>query len=893
VPCQYCGKEIGALRLLKDSEFCSASHRESYKERLGRVLNQISDEPQATPQPAGFLVRMPLCPGNTCTALADWRSAINADSPRLPGDWPLAIDTLGGESAQSAEDLEAAAPPELARMSVHIPEPLEDSVERSLAARHVPAPVIALPLAERVTIPKQRFAPSACTGTMPVPPAEPVAGWIEPSLAAACTFARQGGTGIQPVGLVPGVPGPAQCPSTAPVPAAEPVAAFVQYSFARPLSAALPAAPPAFTLAAELEPMPEIETWLEPPAPCERWMPVPPAEPVWSSLGFAAAMALPAAVLQTAPRLAVPVRGAYMPIPVSLRPTPKPEPVMAGVWPHIADTQLCNIDEPLPVCLPEIRGLGGRRRSITAAGAARPALAEPVQSLMISSFVAVPEVAAVTRAPGIAAVAIDVPIPAIGRPAAGPEPEAAESLLAATAAGPALYASPARMQPFLVATSSHITIPGLEGSQIMASTEPASSAGPALDPSPIRTIHVQVPEPRSVRPAVVIPQAGPFSIEYHIQRERGAAVARPQWKACCFQPLAPRFAIRPAFDRLEELLKPKAEPAVLFRMPEPRRTRSVLMKHAPRVAAAVVAVTTLWFGVSAIKNTRRIATPEAASSFSTSDRVITADSQTGAPKRGPGGGPVNWLRHAVANRASVELADDFQHGMKSWSADGSLYPAGWQRQRDGYMQTGPLALFAPTRGFTDYKMEFFSQIESKSVGWVVRARDEKNYHAMKFTVLQAGLRPVIAVVHYNVVDGQPGRKTQTPLNIMVHNSRPIQVAVNVRGNHFITSIDGEEVDTFINDALPTGGVGFFSEAGERARLYWAKVTKNDDWLGHVCAFLSGDSQTTAELWPPAIPGGTPSPWAPAESDPPVLAAAWIGLPYLRRIHLQRNKPCHS
>jgi hypothetical protein len=231
--------------------------------------------------------------------------------------------------------------------------------------------------------------------------------------------------------------------------------------------------------------------------------------------------------------------------------------------------------------------------------------------------------------------------------------------------------------------------------------------------------------------------------------------------------------------------------------------------------------------------------------------------------------------------------------MKSWSADGSLYPAGWQPHKDGYMQTGALAIFGPTRSFSDYRMEFFGRIESKSVGWVVRARDEKNYHAMKFTTVQTGLRPLIALVHYNVIDGKPGRKIQIPLNVMVHNNRSMQVAVNVKGNHFVTSVDGEEVDTFISDVLPTGGIGFFSEAGERARLYWARVIKNDDWLGHVCAFLSGDSGATAELWPPALPGGTPGPHAPVPDDPAVLAAAWIGLPYLRRTHFPRDKRCNS
>ena len=179
--------------------------------------------------------------------------------------------------------------------------------------------------------------------------------------------------------------------------------------------------------------------------------------------------------------------------------------------------------------------------------------------------------------------------------------------------------------------------------------------------------------------------------------------------------------------------------------------------------------------------------------------------------------------------------------MENWDGAAKTRPAGWSRHPDGYMNTGALALFRPTLKFTDYRMEFFGQIETKSIGWTVRATDAKNYHAMKLTVVEAGIRPFVALVHYNVVDGKSGQRTQTPLNIMVHNNRPMQFAVDVRGNRFVTSIDGEEVDSFIDNTLVAGGVGFFSEAGERARLYWMRVTRNDDWLGHVCAMLAEEA----------------------------------------------------
>jgi hypothetical protein len=166
-------------------------------------------------------------------------------------------------------------------------------------------------------------------------------------------------------------------------------------------------------------------------------------------------------------------------------------------------------------------------------------------------------------------------------------------------------------------------------------------------------------------------------------------------------------------------------------------------------------------------------------------------------------------------------------------------------------------------------MEFYGQIEEKSMGWVVRAQDKKNYYAMKFTVVEAGLRPIIALAHYGVTNGKQGHKVQTPLSVMVHNNQPYHVAVDVHGNRFTASIEGETVESWTDDTLANGGVGFFSENGEKARLYWMKLSRNQDWLGRFCAYLSGDGapkQQSAELWGPEIPHDIPEPVHPPVSE---------------------------
>jgi hypothetical protein len=243
--------------------------------------------------------------------------------------------------------------------------------------------------------------------------------------------------------------------------------------------------------------------------------------------------------------------------------------------------------------------------------------------------------------------------------------------------------------------------------------------------------------------------------------------------------------------------------------------------------------------------------------------------------------PLNWVRSAISRRAAVELTDTFHTGMEAWSAASKSWAPGWSRHPDGYVHTGQLALYRPSAVYSDYRLEFFAQIESKSMGWVVRARDMQNYYAMKFTVVEPGLRPIIAMVHYPVVGGKKGNKVEVPLSVMVHNDTAYHVAVEVKGNRVITSIEGQEVDRWIDDTLPSGGVGFFSEPGERARLYWMKLAANDDFLGRICAYLSGGSEqrsdTTAQ-WrrlesPAEMPQPRPRGAPPGRPEDVVLAAA--------------------
>ena len=312
----------------------------------------------------------------------------------------------------------------------------------------------------------------------------------------------------------------------------------------------------------------------------------------------------------------------------------------------------------------------------------------------------------------------------------------------------------------------------------------------------------------------------------------------------------PRFAARPIFERVEEQDRPpeprEEEPAFtqIFSMSGglPASEHKAERYAIVGTAAAVTVVLALWFAVGSAKSGR---VPPNQSVVQ-----VAASSNTEAhPEPGSFRHPMSWLRIAASQRAASHLADNFDEGMAAWGMQAKGWAPGWTHSPEGYVHPGRLALFQPTLHYANYRMDFLGQIENNGMSWAVRGKDAQNYYAMTARILRPGLRPVLSMAHYPVVQGEPGHMVELPLSVMIHNGVTYHVSVEVYGSHYRVFIEGEEVDSWSDDTLPTGGVGFFSEAGERARIYWVQVSRNDDWLGWLCGHIAahGEVHETARF----------------------------------------------
>jgi hypothetical protein len=609
---------------------------------------------------------------------------------------------------------------------------------------------------------------------------------------------------------------------------------------------------PQFNLAViEQEPVEEFVPPVVIADACQDWMPSAPACEAVREVVPSFSDALPAEVTVQSP-VDLSLQQAAIRWEGDWRPAATAEPVISFVAPHVEPA----LSGSLPVAAPETgafeRAAAGQRKNLAApAGERLPEVIEPVSDS--------PVVAAAYQQSGRHGQVLRLPNFTLEH-ATG------------NRAAPFRLAVPSALQP------------------AMAEPNPGSDAT-RLDTAAA----IQSPASPGALLRCGFPLAKAVTADFICQRTPMAAVKSLESIAPKVAVLAPKFVVRPIFERVEEAVAPprpvEKTPAfaeifeISKALRKPSASRSGLFSAGKLIAASLIVGLGMWFGFGSVKisrqlfalntNIRGIGSNNTSSGIDTfSSAPATFASPKYAAAKAPEG-PIARVRHAIQSRASVELTDTFRR-MEAWGSNAMSLPAGWSRNADGYVRTGQLALYSPAQSFSDYHFEFFGEIEKKSMSWAVRAHDPQNYYGMKMTVIEPGLRPVVAMVHYAVVGGKKGQRVETPLSMMMHNNEPYHIAVDVKGNRVSTSVEGQEVDSWTDDAIKVGGIGFFSEVGESARLYWMRVSKNQDWLGRVCAYLSSGSRSdTADLWREEVPHAPaqPSQPAPLPATDMTLAAA--------------------
>ena len=164
-------------------------------------------------------------------------------------------------------------------------------------------------------------------------------------------------------------------------------------------------------------------------------------------------------------------------------------------------------------------------------------------------------------------------------------------------------------------------------------------------------------------------------------------------------------------------------------------------------------------------------------------------------------------------------------------------------------ESGPLALYRPSVSLADYQFQFLGMIGKKAMSWVVRAADFSNYYVVKLEVLKPGPRTTLHLIRYAVVDGKAQNPVDTPVPLEAQPDTLYRVSLDVDGENFSLTIQGQMIDSWSEPRLMHGGVGFFTSPGEESRVRWVAIRHQYDMLGRLCAYLAPyETPTTNGSW---------------------------------------------
>ena len=195
-----------------------------------------------------------------------------------------------------------------------------------------------------------------------------------------------------------------------------------------------------------------------------------------------------------------------------------------------------------------------------------------------------------------------------------------------------------------------------------------------------------------------------------------------------------------------------------------------------------------------------------------------------------------FIGNLIQRKSSETLRDDFHAGLSAWEGLRSLH-SDWNVGA-GAVRPTSLRLWTPSTSLSNYEFEFLGQIDRKSMDWAFRAADLHNYYATKLVIARPGALPNAGLVRFVILDGRERERVELPLPLTLERGVDYKVRVSVRGNRFLTSVNGQLISSWIDSRISRGGVGFFSEQGESSTLKWVSVSERDSFLGRMASHFS-------------------------------------------------------
>ena len=189
------------------------------------------------------------------------------------------------------------------------------------------------------------------------------------------------------------------------------------------------------------------------------------------------------------------------------------------------------------------------------------------------------------------------------------------------------------------------------------------------------------------------------------------------------------------------------------------------------------------------------------------------------------------------NSGGLVIEDRFQSGLRNWLPAPGSGLSGW-RMENGLMRPGGLRIWDESRNLGVYSFQFEGRVESKSIGWVVRAPNHNNYYAAKLAIPDRGTTSRPEIIRFSVIQGQESRRQHFPIPVQIDKDEFYGYEVRAVGDRILTLVGGRVVDQWRDARFRTGGVGFFSERGDKSSIRWAKLQEGESIADKLRSYLT-------------------------------------------------------
>ena len=196
-----------------------------------------------------------------------------------------------------------------------------------------------------------------------------------------------------------------------------------------------------------------------------------------------------------------------------------------------------------------------------------------------------------------------------------------------------------------------------------------------------------------------------------------------------------------------------------------------------------------------------------------------------ASLRAPAASYLRTLQQPVRERSAFFIRDGFENGLERWAGAGTSLSPG------GYLRVTGMAFHKETMELRDYRLDFDFRIDAGTLGWAVRAADDKNYYAFELRRDNAKDDSGYELRRYVLADGRKVESSVSKRSLGPTGKGLNHMSVRVNGHTIQTLFNGFGIDHWQEDLYTQGGVGFYGGAKDTAFVRRVAVRGNEDVLG--------------------------------------------------------------